>query len=109
MGSVVPEPKSRARLAVGLVVLLPLLCACHTNFCGTAALLALEYVLGPSCRAGGLAPTPIVAAEANRVTAARKVLATFTSNMVAGVEVPMPPKRWPNTIGAALATPLKPL
>jgi hypothetical protein len=41
-GAVVPDPKSSARLAVGLVVLLPVLCACQTKFCGTAVLLALE-------------------------------------------------------------------
>ena len=41
-GVVVPDPKSSARLAVGLVVLLPVLCACQTKFCGTAVLFALE-------------------------------------------------------------------
>ena len=35
-------------------------------------------------------PVAKVAAEASRVTAPRKVLAPFTSNMVAGVFVPMP-------------------
>jgi hypothetical protein len=85
-----PDPKSSARLAEGLAVLLPELAACQTKFCDTAALLALEYVLAPSCRPGEFIPPARVAAEANRVTAPRKVLAPFTSSIVAGVFVPMP-------------------
>jgi len=89
-GSAAPDPKSRERLAEGLAVLLAELCACQTKFCGTAALLALEYELAPNCKAGEFMPPARLAAEANRLTAPRKVLAPFTSNIVAGVFVPIP-------------------
>ena len=86
----VSDPKSSVRLAEGLAVLLPALCACQTKFCGTAVLLVLEYVLAPSCKTGELMPTARVAAVASRLTVPRKVLAPFTSNRVAGETVPMP-------------------
>jgi hypothetical protein len=71
-------------------VLLPVLAACQTKFCGTAALLVEEYALAPNCKAGELTPAARVAAVASKLTAPRKVLAPFTSNMVAGSLVPMP-------------------
>ena len=89
-GVLVPDPNNNCRLAVGLAVLFPELAACQTKFCGTAAFPVLEYVLAPSCKAGELTPAARVAAVASRLAPARKVLAPFTSNMVAGVDVPMP-------------------
>jgi hypothetical protein len=53
-------------------------------------LLELEYALAPSCKGGELTPPPSVAAEASRLTIPRKVLAPFTSSIVAGELVPMP-------------------
>jgi hypothetical protein len=89
-GAAFPAPNSNAKFAVGLVVLLPALTACQTKFCDMDALLALEYVLAASCKAGEFIPPATVAAEAKRLTAPRKVLAPFTSNIVAGVFVPIP-------------------
>jgi len=89
-GAVVPEPNSSSRLAEGLAVLFPELAACQTNFSATAALAVLEYTPAPNWNEGELAPAAAVAAAAGRLTAPRRVLAPFTSRVVAGTAVAMP-------------------